>query len=698
MSETMKHVPFATGTWGSVGCAVEPIHTGRLLREMIDLSRLIELPRPAYETVQFSSYDRGSHLPGGPGWFANNDGFGGEEIPNFEAVLEEPDENGIGEYLVCDVNGPGAIVRTWTAGCAGELRVSLDGAKTPLYAGPADEFLRCPYRVFAQAAGLDESLLDDAFQQSQAGYCPIPFAKRCRVIWRGSIKDVHFYHVQVRRYEPGVAITTLTPEDLKTYGAELRNVARVLADPDAEYPLTSKKAPVEIGATVPPYQQLELLRLEGPQALEQLTLKVDGPRLNRALRQTVLHIICDDYPWGQVQAPIGDFFGAAPGVNPFNALPFTVRPDGTMICRYVMPFKSSLRIVIDNRGEQAVTVAGSALPGEYEWNDQTSMHFRARWRVDHGVLASPQAVQDMPFLIANGAGRYVGSALMLLNPCRVPSLYGSWWGEGDEKVLIDEDTFPSTFGTGSEDYFNYAWSVPDIFGHAYCGQPRNDGPGNRGFVANHRWHILDDLPFRIRLAFYLELHPHDHVPGMSFARIGYHYARPGTIDDHVAISDEDVRPLEVPANWQPAASFGMQDSLFYHAEELAQAGPRTVLEPGNLWAGGQLLVWQPRQVGETLEMRFPVGENGTYRLHLGMALDERSGRISTALDGQPIRFGEQEDVLDLHVSHRVLSRQFGTDAIDLTKGEHTLAIVFKGAAHSVARPTVGIDYLAVQRR
>jgi hypothetical protein len=104
-----------------------PIDTGVLLREMIDLPRLAEFPQPAFKTVQFSSYDRQSSLPGGPGWFANNDGFGGEENPNFEAVAREPDQDGVGEYVICDVEGPGAIVRTWTAAMTGTIRLHLDG-------------------------------------------------------------------------------------------------------------------------------------------------------------------------------------------------------------------------------------------------------------------------------------------------------------------------------------------------------------------------------------------------------------------------------------------------------------------------------------------------------------------------------------------------------------------------------------------
>ena len=101
----------------------------------------------------------------------------------------------------------------------------------------------------------------------------------------------------------------------------------------------------------------------------------------------------------------------------------------------------------------------------------------------------------MPYLIAQGQGVYVGTTTLLMNPNPVPTPYGNWWGEGDEKIFVDNEPRPSTFGTGSEDYYNYAWSSPDIFIFPYCAQPRNDGPANRGFVTNNRWHVLDALPF-----------------------------------------------------------------------------------------------------------------------------------------------------------------------------------------------------------
>jgi hypothetical protein len=72
--------------------AAEPITTGSLISEMIDLKRLADMPKPFFHTVQFSSYDHRSTLPGGPHWFDNADGFGGDPVPNFEAVIHQTAE------------------------------------------------------------------------------------------------------------------------------------------------------------------------------------------------------------------------------------------------------------------------------------------------------------------------------------------------------------------------------------------------------------------------------------------------------------------------------------------------------------------------------------------------------------------------------------------------------------------------------
>lgn len=676
----------------------QPVTTGTLVRDMTDLERLARFPDPAYETIQFSSYDRRSDLPGGPDWYANSDGFGGEPIPNVEEVLEEAGADGIGTYLLCDVKGPGAMVRTWTARMNGTVRVYLDGSEEPLYQGSADRFLEKTYYPLLEETGPDSTLLEGAFFQRDAGYFPVPFAERLRVEWTGDLAKLHFYEIQVRKYAEGTNVETFSPEDLQTYQTAIEEAAAVLSNPSEAYAYPSDQDAQSFSASVPAGETRTLVGLSGPQAITRLTLKVEAGDLVRALRQSVLRISFDGHPWAQVQSPVGDFFGAAPGVNPYESLPFTVRPDGRMTSRFVMPFADSARVVVENRGDEPVTIGGSVLPAAYTWDDERSMHFRARWRVDH--VMSPTAPVDLPFVMADGKGVYVGTTSLLKNPSRVPAPGGSWWGEGDEKIFVDGDDQPSIFGTGSEDYYNYSWSSPDIFDYAYAGQPRNDGPGNRGFVANYRWHILDPIPFLDQLRFYMELFRHEYEPGFTYARTSYLYGRPGLTDDHVPVSDEDVRPPRLKG-WEPIASGSAQNATFYQTEELVDDSSRTRLDEGALWAGGQLFVWEPEQEGDSLQITLPVSEQGSYRLYLTVAQDSTSGMFSSHLDGERLEMHSfmvdhpSAERLNLYKPHRQALRSYRTAPLELETGEHSLRLQYEGHEDG-AGSDIGIDFIWLQ--
>jgi hypothetical protein len=673
------------------------VTTGSLFEEMADMAGLASFPDPAFRTVQFSSYDHRSRLPGGPDWFANADGFGGEPIPNFEKVLRAPDANGIGEYLVADVKGPGAIVRLWTAAISGTIRMYLDGSQTPTYDGGADDFFHRPYDHFPQMKDIDGDRFRRTVYQRDASYAPIPFAQGLRVIWIGNIKEIHFYHLQVRLYEEGASVVSFQPDDIHTYRETIDRVTLALADPDANVAARSSQREQLSDVSLAPSEKKTLMRLDGPQAIERVSLQLSAKDLDKALRQTVLLITFDDYSWAQVQSPVGDFFGAAPGVNPYQSLPFTVRPDGTMVCRFVMPFERSCRIELHNGGDQPVGVKGSMVSMPFAWTDRT-MYFRARWRVSRNLIASNRDVQDLPFLLAYGKGVYVGTGVYLMNPAVVPTPYGNWWGEGDEKVFVDEDRVPSIFGTGSEDYFNYSWSSPDIFTYPYCGQPRNDGPGNRGFVTNFRWHVLDAIPFKSNVRFYMELCSHERTPGMSYARIGYHYARPGLTDDHQAIMPDDLLLPVLPENWQPAARMGAANAVFFAAEDIVADSEDTRLTEGRLWAGGKLLVWTPTKERDRKSFKVPINRSGKQQIQLAFAMTPQSGTIAFQLDGRPALLDSGAESIDLHRPYRTLLRSVALTPADLEAGDHTLTLEWKDTPDAVTNPQVGIDFIWVQRK
>ena len=76
---------------------------------------------------------------------------------------------------------------------------------------------------------------------------------------------------------------------------------------------------------------------------------------------------------------------------------------------------------------------------------------------------------------------------------------GGWWGEGDEKVWVDDDDFPPYIGTGSEDYFGDAWGIRYLSGPSFGASSMK---GHR--TCNYRWHFMDFIPFTKRMRMTIE--------------------------------------------------------------------------------------------------------------------------------------------------------------------------------------------------
>ena len=362
----------------------QSITTGSLIREMVDLRRLAEFPEPSYRTVQFSSYDRRSRFPSRARLVCQlPTGSAESPSPDFEEVLREPDADGIGVYLICDVEGPGAVVRLWTARIGGALRVFLDGSRETLYDGPAEAFfqkhLRGPGLLRRQRA-----CSTSTYSQAEAGYYPIPFAKRLRMEWDGDLEELHFYQVQVRLYEPGARVTSFRTEDLSRYESDIADVARILAHPGKTWIYVSSRTPVEIVATIPPGEtggapgprgtgRHRAPHAEGPGGGSRRGA-APGPSAHR-LRRVATR---------PGAGPPGGLLRGGAGDQPlrFRSL-HRANADGTMTCRFWMPFQRSARITVENRGARPLHRhrVGPARGARVE--GRPVLHFRARWRVDH---------------------------------------------------------------------------------------------------------------------------------------------------------------------------------------------------------------------------------------------------------------------------------------------------------------------------
>lgn len=510
--------------------AKEPISLQSLLREMADRDALARWPQPPYSSKEFSSYDRRSVSPDQPGWFANHD------EGNF---LRTEDHRGRKERVMMDADGPGAIVCFFKASTdpSATVRIYLDGGEAPVI----EENLR--YLLGGgietqQERGFSERRVppfpaDEAQFLGEFGtikpplagvqslgcnlYLPIPYARHCKVTYDKPGRC--YYRINYRTYPSGTPVETFTLSALKTARPVIEEVGQRLLNPvPRESSIENRRAAMQ--QTLKPGSSMAL-NLDGPAAVRSLAVRIDARNRAQAQRSTVLRIAFDGVE--TVWCPVGDFFASGIGVHRYHGWTNTVDGDGAMRCHWIMPFHKSCRVELVNLGEQPVQATlGDIGWGKWSW-DRRSMYFHANWRQQYPILTKAgDGTMDWNYIETTGQGVYAGDTLVVHNGC------GDWWGEGDEKIYVDGETFPSHFGTGTEDYYGYSRGGRDsiYFESPFISHPQIEGDKAIGYSTITRVRSLDAIPFSRRLKFDMEIW-HWTATTMAYAATTYWYARPG---------------------------------------------------------------------------------------------------------------------------------------------------------------------------
>ncbi len=521
---------FLAGLVSVSGWAAE-VSFETLLRDMTDLERLARFPNPPFTHRLSSSYDRRSTDPDEPteeNWFANVDGSG--------FVRVEQDRFGREYWVIMDAPGPGAIVRIFSsAPFNGDLfiRIYLDGAEQPAIEMPLIDML----------SGTTKPFISPIVQRRSLGwtsYYPIPYAKHCKVtVSKPAIQDIFYYHVNYLTYAPGTTVETYRPHFAYTYRDLISAVASRLADP-AVPDLPDEALSYGYEAGLEPGESQILIRKErGPAAVYRFTCRASATDIAYALRHVVIEIVFDSQEPPFVEAPLGDFFGTVPGLNPYQSLPTGVLEDGTMYIHWVMPFRDSVEFRVRNLSAAPVILEGEVVTAPIDWNQRT-MYFHAKWRSERDIPTFPR--RDWTFIECAGKGQYVGNVYYFLNTADDP-LY---WGEGDEKVYLDGEAFPSSWGTGTEDYYGTGWGSQATFSHGFYNVVvAGLGTGGYGHNCLSRFHIPDPFPFTTSFKFDMEIWHWSPVV-VSVAATSYWYSFPGNRDFFARLLADDLGLPQVP--------------------------------------------------------------------------------------------------------------------------------------------------------
>jgi len=642
-----------------------------LLPQMWDLNHLTRAPRPAYTAAQASSYDRASDPGPKQDWFANGDA--GKFIRT-ETV------GGRREYVMADVKGPGAVLRVWSANPAGVIRFYFDGETTP----------RLEADMAALMTGKDPRFPDPYAYMAAQGvnlYFPLPYAKSLKVTvddTNGNRAKDLYYQVGFRTYGAGARVRTYSPTDLTRESSLIRQTATQLTKPSSGALRSGQAA---FTGKVQPGQTANVIGLSGAGTVTDLQIQVPFPLIqtiqamawddphqpHNVLRSLILRVEFD----GQktIETPLGDFFGTAPGLNPYTSRPFEVLKDGTMICHLPMPYSDSMRLTIENVGKVEVPITAVARVRRGAPRDSYRLY--AQWSADRGMS---RPFKDMNFMTATGEGYFVGSNLHIANSTP------AWWGEGDEKVYINNEPFPSTFGTGTEDYYGYAWCSPELFQRPFHAQNRCDGPGNFGHSNVNRWQTFDPIPFTQSIRFDMERWHWQNVPA-TFARTAFWYAKPGgrgpaRVDRNLLLPPFMERPKPVVG-----ALEGEKLAIAEHK------GGKTEIQRG-FWelSGDGQLWWLDPAPGDRLKFRVPVKEAGTYEViaALGHARDYGIHRIRLN--------GKEVGTFDFY-GEGIEWKKVSLGRHTLPAGEVILEIETVGQnAKAQPRRMFGLDYVLLEKK
>jgi hypothetical protein len=656
-----------------------------LLTEMTDYEAVARLPEPAFIVKQASSYDRASKgADDAKGWFANND---------WSKFIRSEENQGRVEWVLMDVDGPGAVVRVWFAGTRpkGRVRYYLDGAETPAIDAPA-----CDLIIGTALVGKPLAIENATGGGGNPGgmnlFLPVPYAKHCKMTYgEENAKDPkkppdqRWYNIEYRTYAPETKVQTFAMKGLESAKAMIENACHTLQFP----PPATRKMLREDGMDIQPgiEQKMNLLQTMHTVRQLDLRLKTEKPEdLEQALRSTVLRASFDDEE--TIWCPVGDFFGCGVGLNSLDSWYRTIDKDGTMTCRWVMPYEKSIQISLLNLGKQKVNAKWKVTMGDSKW-DERSMHFHANWRHQYPIPTRP--FSDWNYITITGKGVYMGDSLALFNPVT------DWWGEGDEKIFRDGEAFPSHFGTGTEDYYCYAWGSTQLFQSPFANQIRCDGPGNKGHTTITRTRMLDRITFTQSLRFDMEIwHWKDCKVGYSVAT--YWYALPGATSNRGPAPEDAAAPI---VQLQNSPKYKIAGAIECEKMDVVAKAEGCKIEtqtgdalPNGKWSNEAQLFVRANKIGDFIELRAPVSETAPQKVTLYATKSWDYGVLRFTINGKAA-----EKECDMFNAQAVASGPIELGVFEPKDGQMTIRVEVAGSnpAAKGTKAFFGLDCIVLSK-
>lgn len=253
---------------------------------------------------------------------------------------------------------------------------------------------------------------------------------------------------------------------------------------------------------IPAGETVTLVDVEGPGVIQNMWFT------GYVGHSFILRIYWDDQAHPSVEAPLSAFFGCAYDENfvdrdgrypVLNSAMLLVAPGRGCNCFFEMPFCRRCRITMENRGakEEALYYIITGCRRDVPENIG---FFHATYRQEHPVRKgrSYTVVDGI-----RGKGQFLGLTL-------ATGMNGNstCWVEGEARMYIDDDAYPSIHYTGTEDYFTGSYGFGNdiyikryqtfsgLYSGLYAILGDNDAfyNGQQRFLL-YRFHVPDPIRF-----------------------------------------------------------------------------------------------------------------------------------------------------------------------------------------------------------
>lgn len=234
-------------------------------------------------------------------------------------------------------------------------------------------------------------------------------------------------------------------------------------------------------------------------------------------RGFILRIYWDNNPFPSVEAPLSSFFGYGYDENLYdrdgkhitlNSSRILLAPCHGYNCYWEMPFRKHCRVTLENRDYETL-LTFYMITGWHGEIPEDAGYFHAAYRREHPVTKGETyvAIDNI-----QGCGRFAGITLAVgLNG------HSSCWVEGEAKMYIDGDEYPTLNYTALEDYFcgsfNFGMDAGireyQTYNGLYCGMYAVIGNtkemyNNQQRFLLYRWHDPDPIYFEKSFKFTLD--------------------------------------------------------------------------------------------------------------------------------------------------------------------------------------------------